>query len=272
MHRVLSYPGSKWNIARQIVELIPEHHSYVEPYFGSGAVFFNKKPSEIETINDLDDDVPNLFSCIRKDPERLAGMAAATPYSRKTYDSQFDGMNPEDPFERALGFLIKCWQGHGFRTNQYKVGWKNDVVGRESMYALRNWYRLPAWIMEIAERLRGCQIECAPALDVIRRFNNKQVCMYVDPPYLLNTRSGKQYKHEMNEQDHVELLEELVHSKAKILLSGYESELYDDYLSGWNKFSFNCTAEYGMKRTEVLWTNFGSPVRQLSIFDMQMNL
>ena len=57
MHRVLRYPGSKWNIARQIVELIPEHHSYVEPYFGSGAVFFNKKPSEIETVNDLDDEV-----------------------------------------------------------------------------------------------------------------------------------------------------------------------------------------------------------------------
>lgn len=56
MECVLKYPGSKWNIASAIVNLIPEHHSYVEPYFGSGAVFFNKNPSNIETINDLDDD------------------------------------------------------------------------------------------------------------------------------------------------------------------------------------------------------------------------
>lgn len=51
MNRVLSYPGSKWNIAAKLIELIPPHHSYVEPYFGSGAVLFNKPPSDIETVN-----------------------------------------------------------------------------------------------------------------------------------------------------------------------------------------------------------------------------
>ena len=55
MHKVLKYSGSKWNIAGKLVELIPPHKSYVEPYFGSGAVLFNKRPSRIETINDLDD-------------------------------------------------------------------------------------------------------------------------------------------------------------------------------------------------------------------------
>lgn len=72
MRTVLKYPGSKWNIAPQLVELIPEHHSYVEPFFGSGAVLFNKPASDIETINDLDSDVVNLFRCIQKDAERLA--------------------------------------------------------------------------------------------------------------------------------------------------------------------------------------------------------
>ena len=56
MRTVLKYPGSKWNIATRLVELIPEHHSYVEPFFGSGAVLFNKPVSDIETINDLDHD------------------------------------------------------------------------------------------------------------------------------------------------------------------------------------------------------------------------
>lgn len=53
MRKVLKYPGSKWNIAGQLVGLIPPHHSYVEPFFGSGALLFNKPSSDIETINDL---------------------------------------------------------------------------------------------------------------------------------------------------------------------------------------------------------------------------
>lgn len=61
MKRVLKYPGSKWNIAKDIVALIPEHKSYLEPFFGSGAVLFTKSPSKIETINDIDGDVVNLF-------------------------------------------------------------------------------------------------------------------------------------------------------------------------------------------------------------------
>ena len=72
MKTVLKYPGSKWNIAGKLVNMIPQHHSYVEPFFGSGAVLFNKNVSDIETVNDLDSDVTNLFRCIQKDSERLA--------------------------------------------------------------------------------------------------------------------------------------------------------------------------------------------------------
>lgn len=175
MKAVLKYPGSKWNIASQIVKLIPEHHSYVEPFFGSGAVLFNKSPSDIETINDLDSDVTNLFRCIQKDSERLAKLVMTTPFSREEYDRQFEVPNEAiciDSFERAVNFLIRCWQGHGFRTNGYKVGWKNDVQGRERMYALWNWYRLPEWIIAIAERLRKVQIECRP-----RRFIENSVAV-----------------------------------------------------------------------------------------------
>lgn len=259
MRTVLKYPGSKWNIASQLVEMIPEHHSYVEPFFGSGAVLFNKTPSDIETINDLDSDVTNLFHCIQKDSERLARLVMTTPFSREEYDNQFeisDGAICIDSFHRAAGFLIRCWQGHGFRTNGYKVGWKNDVVGRERAYALWNWYRLPGWIIDIAERLRRVQIENRPALEVIKRFNYENVFMYLDPPYLLETRRGKQYKHEMTDAEHEEMLKELLQSKAQIMISGYESEMYNDYLKGWNKYIFNSCAEHGKPRKEVIWMNY----------------
>ena len=61
MNAILKYPGAKWRIAGWIIENMPTHHSYVEPYFGSGAVFFNKPLSNIETINDLDGEVVNFF-------------------------------------------------------------------------------------------------------------------------------------------------------------------------------------------------------------------
>lgn len=266
MKSVIKYPGSKWNIAPQLVELIPEHHSYVEPFFGSGAVLFNKPVSDIETVNDLDSDVVNLFRCIQKDSERLARLVMTTPFSREEYERQFEGCTSTlyaSNFQRAAGFLIKCWQGHGFRTNGYKVGWKNDVVGREKAYALWNWYRLPDWIIDITERLRKVQIENRPALEVIERFNYTQVFMYLDPPYVLGTRSGKQYMHEMTDAEHEELLQMILQSRAKIMISGYETDMYNDYLSGWEKRQFSSCAEHGKPRIETVWMNYKA--------DLQMN-
>ena len=267
MRAVLKYPGSKWRIAPALASMIPEHQTYVEPYFGSGAVLFNKPQSDIETINDIDSEVTNLFKCIQRDSERLARLVMTTPYAREEYDNQFnipDAMYVTS-FQRAAGFLIRCWQGHGFRTNGCKAGWKNDVQGRERMYALWNWYRLPEWIVEIAERLRSVQIENRPALEVINRHNYNNVFMYIDPPYLLGARTGKQYAYEMTDQDHEILLQTIQKSRAKIMISGYESDMYNDYLHNWTKESFNSQAEHAGPRTEVVWMNYS---RQLNLMDI----
>ena len=86
MKSILQYPGSKWRIAKQIVSLFPPHHTYLEPYFGSGAVLFNKSRSDIETINDLDENVVNFFQWLKNDPEKLAHELWYIPYPmrRKT--------------------------------------------------------------------------------------------------------------------------------------------------------------------------------------------
>ncbi|GED58403.1 DNA adenine methylase [Brevibacillus formosus] len=67
--RILHYPGSKCSMADWIIEHIPEHTTYLEPCFGSGAVFFNKESSALETINDHYGDVENLFKVIRDHPQ-----------------------------------------------------------------------------------------------------------------------------------------------------------------------------------------------------------
>lgn len=270
MRPVLKYPGSKWNIARQLVGLIPEHHSYLEPYFGSGAMLFNKRPSDMETVNDLDSEVVNLFRCIQKDSARLSRLVETTPYSREEYERQFTGTPQElyaSDFQRAAGFLVRCWQGYGYRTDGSRTGWKNDVRGRERAYALRDWYRLPEWIIGITERLKMVQIENRPALEVIKRFDHGDVFIYADPPYLLSTRSRKQYRHEMADADHEELLKALLKSRAKVMISGYESEMYNDCLAGWEKASFASCAEQGKPRREIIWMNY-SMGKQMTIYDM----
>ena len=193
MNCVLKYPGAKWGLAPWIIGFFPPHHSYLEPFFGSGGVLFKKSRSNIETINDLDGEVINLFECIKEDPERIARSIYFTPYAKAVYNRAFSKEPTTDRFARAEHLLIRCNMGHGFRTTGERVGWKNDVSARERAYAARAWADLPDIILEAAERLRGVQIECSPALDLISRFNSSKVLIYCDPPYLLSTRHGKQY-------------------------------------------------------------------------------
>lgn len=265
MKAVMKYPGSKWSIVDWIIQFFPEHHSYVEPFFGSGAVLFNKPRSDIETVNDLDDNVVNLFEWIKKDPEKMAHEIYYTPYARKVYDDAFASV-PEDSLQKAVNFYIRLNMGHGFRTNGEKVGWKNDVQGREKAYASQDWCHLPEKIMQAAERLRGVQIENRPALDVIQRFNYKNVLLYLDPPYMPDVRHGKQYRHEMyDEKSHRRLLEAAREHKGPVLISGYETELYNDMLADWHREETTCYSQVCSKKKEILWMNF-KPVIQFSLF------
>lgn len=263
MKTLLRYPGSKWNLANRIVDLLPKHKSYLEPYFGSGAVLFTKPPSAIETVNDLNEDIVNLFEIVRDNPDKLVERLFLTPYSRKVYDEVFT-KQPADKIEKAVHFVIKSVMSHGFRTIE-KSGWKNDINGREKAYAVRHWNELPEIIQEMTLRLKQVQIENRPALELIKRFNKSDVCMYIDPPYMLSTRTRKQYSYEMSDEDHAELLDVICQSKAKILLSGYDSELYNDKLKDWHRLEFSATAEKGLKRTEVLWLNY-EPQTQIELF------
>lgn len=260
--QVLKYPGSKQRLAGWVISHMSIHHSYLETYFGSGAVLLNKARSPIETVNDIDGDVTNLFTCIRDHAHELASLVAGTPYARQEYDNAFKHDECE-PLEQARRFLIRCWMAAGPRTGM-KNGWKNDVVGREAAYAVRNWYRLPQWIESVADRLRLVQIENMPAVDLIQRFNNSNVFIYANPPYLPSLRMKNLYRYEMTEDDHIQLLEVLMRHTGPVMLSGYDNELYDTMLTGWKKCNIKTTAERGASRVETIWMNYVE--NQLSIF------
>lgn len=254
MKCVLKYPGAKNRLAPWICEYIPEHKVYLEPYFGSGAVFFNKVPARIETLNDLDENVVNYFQVVREKSDKLAEQLEMTPYSRDEYYRACEFNSKDSDIEKARKFAVRCWQGFGC-SNLYRNGFRSSQQSK-SPHTTKEWSGIPERIRLASERLKNAQIENLPATEVIKRYDTSDVFMYVDPPYLHGTRKNYLYKHEMKDDAHVELLELLVSHPGKVLLSGYNNEMYNDMLQGWNRVQKKTQAEAGIPRVETLWMNY----------------
>jgi DNA adenine methylase len=247
----LRYPGAKWSIAPRIVANFSDHYHYVEPYFGSGAVFFSKAASGHELINDLNGVAINMFRMLRDHTEDLCWALEATPWSREEYDGShvLTGDNLED----ARRFVVRCWQAHASDLAK-KTGWKNRGSRQRAGGMSIRWQKVPEQLRAVAERLQDAEIENRPALEVIRRFNTADTLIYADPPYLPSTRTQKMYGEEMTEQEHIELLEVLLNHAGHVVLSGYANDLYTTMLAGWQQIEIAPPkVEKGAPRVEVLY-------------------
>jgi len=262
MNNILKYPGSKWKIAQWIISHFPEgyeHLAYLEAFFGSGAVFFTKERSRVETINDLNDDVVNLFRIVRDYPEELAQAIYFTPWARTEYEQSYD-RSECDELEKARRFLVRMWQAIGAKSCN-RTGWRKDIANTNGNKT-RFHATLPDNILLACERLkhtrgnRVVQIENKDALELIRYHNTVDTLIYADPPYLKSVRNGKLYGHELNDDDHRRLLVALQEHKGPVVLSGYASTMYDDVLHGWYKYETQTLAESSRHRTEVIWCNY----------------
>lgn len=261
--RILHYPGSKWSMAEWIISKMPAHTTYLEPYFGSGAVLFNKPPAVLETVNDLDGNVVNLFRVVRDRPDELARAIYWTPYSREEYLSCQTGGDSD--LDNARQFLVRCWQSIRVKTGSIS-GWKCRGTADDS-YRIKQWNSLSDKFAVVAERLKEVQIENRPAFQVIARYNRPDVLIYADPPYLLETRNGAIYGNEMTDCDHIQLLEALIGHQGPVFLSGYDNSLYNERLPGWSREERQQIVETGQSRTEVLWIN---PIAAGQVGQMQL--
>lgn len=254
--KVLRWPGSKWRLAKRIVSIIPEHKVYIEPYFGSGAVFFNKCKCNNEILNDLDGNVVNLFRTIRDFPQELSMALEYTPYSREEYKNV--DLECKEPIERARRFLVRSNMARG-ATQKYKTGWRN-AGPKESLTrkqrVVREWNKLPNSVLIASKRLKDAEIENTDAIKLIKKYNYEECLFYIDPPYLLDTRNGKYYNKEMTDLEHLQLLKTIKDHKSKIIISGYDSELYNQILIGWKKINIMATTESKEKKVECLWVNY----------------
>jgi len=247
----LRYPGSKWSIAPLIVGQFAPHYHYVEPYFGSGAVFFTKPVSPHELVNDVNALAINFFRVLRDRTDDLVFALEATPWSRAEYDASH--ILTDDPLEDARRFVTRIWQAHASDLAK-KTGWKNRGSKQSARGMSVRWQRVPAELAELAGRLKDAEIECRPALEVIRRFSTRDTLIYADPPYLMETRTQRLYAYEMTVDEHVEMLAALKEHPGPVVLSGYDNALYNEHLSDWKKVSVKPPkVEKQAERVEALW-------------------
>ena len=260
MDTILKFPGGKWRIADWIISFFPEHKVYCEPYFGSGAIFFNKQPVYTETINDIDGDIYNLFMVCRNYPLELAKEINLTLFSREEF--QHCNERSDNPVEQARRTLVRYHQSFG-TSNSSLNSWRNvQTYGGPRCATM--WNYLPEAIIKCCERLKQAQIKNIDGIELIKRYNDKDTLLYLDPPYLPELRKKNIYKCEMKEEKHIELLETIKKSNSMIVLSGYDNKLYNSVLSDWYAAEKKTTAQMGKQRTEKLWMNF-QPNTQITL-------
>jgi DNA adenine methylase len=280
----LKWHGGKHYVARYVLDLMPPHLHYVEPYFGSGQVLFARDPADrklwwpgltsdgrkadgvIEVINDRNRDLMNFYAVL-KDPqgfERLRHLLELTRHTEAEWESSRDLLASEeaDPVRRAAALFTCCRQSLSGRMKAYAPVVRTRLRGgRED--GVNGWWGAVEGLWEVHCRLRDVRDLCRDAVDVILKEDTPATLFYCDPPYLHETRTAKKVygPHEMTDADHRKLLDVLRGCKGRVILSGYASQLYDTALAGWNRKEIplpNNAAGGKKKRrmTEVLWANF----------------
>lgn len=269
---VLRWLGGKFRLADWIVSQFPPHDTYCEPFGGAASVLLAKPPCRTEVYNDLDDDLVGLFRVLRDDAlaARLIRQIELTPFSRAEFLAAYEPC--EEPVERARRLVVRSFMGFGScaarkdRTTGFRTGARKGDAP-----ASREWSTYPPSLWAVVERLKGggargangVSIERRPASQVIAMRDHPTALFYVDPPYMHGTRSPKRtrtapsngYTHELNDADHIALLEHLCRVEGMVILSGYASAIYDRLLVGWTRVERQTVADGARPRTEILWSN-----------------
>ena len=244
-------------MAKWIISHFPPHRVYVEPFGGAASVLLRKPRSYAEVYNDMDDEVVNVFRVLRE-PEsrdRLVEALELTPFARTEFKDTYE--TASDPVEQARRTIARSFMGHGSSAihRKWRTGFRSDS-NRSGTTPAHDWRNLPATLPQAIDRLRGVVIENRDAFSVIERFDGPDTLFYVDPPYVLETRSTRHhYRFELDDTEHKRLAELLHKVEGFAVLSGYDCEIYRDSYGDWPKATRRVWADGGIPREETLWMN-----------------
>lgn len=261
-------PTGRWVAAL----LLPPHskHTYCEPFAGCLGVLLQRKPAQLEIINDADRAIVNWWRTVRHQPDLLARSVATTPYAR--YEHQ---QSVRIAQEMADSFAGKELPEEG--DLQWAAAWvnavDNSIGGRppgpkcvwQASYkrAKRPWLTLPDRIAPLAHRLGDVLLEQAEdGVDVLHRTADaSDIMIYADPPY---RESDDPYTVKVDQQ---RLDEALLAQHGAVAVSGYPQDRPALDAAGWLRHELDTTLATGghlnaakrPPRKECLWTNYEPP-------------
>ena len=275
---LMSYLGGKAKLADELhgrISLYMKKYdldTYVEVCGGSGKVLMG-----IEGVRRVYSDIGrglcdlmNVLKC-RNKIDNLIYILEQVPYNRANFNRAVKGWNKVgvDPLLRAVYTYQACqWSIVGNMKNFY---WSKDPFVNEHMVAdfydnldnLHGFY----WIMKDVEVHRRCLFDTITAYK-----NDPKVFFMIDPPYAVKPREGskklkKHYENHFTVDDHRRMVQELLKVKGKVLVCGYETELYDELLeNGWKRHFLDritvASSSFGgnlpeiREANEFIWTNF----------------
>lgn len=224
------YWGAKVRMAPWIIEQLPEHTHYVEACAGSAAVMAVKEPVELETLNDTYSEITNFWR-ILKDPQtcaELIDLVAFTPYSMEEFQLALEN-EPRNPIEQAYTFLIRMQMA----VVPGKTGWsycKTGATGKKANKPGR-WANMPELLTLAAQRFEKVQITNWDILELIDRLDAPGVLIFIDPPYIEETRPNSTKSRSAYVEDefpHERLIEKIQTTHhASFAATHYPHPLYD---------------------------------------------
>lgn len=263
---LVPYYGGKWRVTPWILQHMPPHRAYVEPFGGVASVLLCKPPAFTEVYNDLNRYVVSLFRVLRTPHlcAELVDRVELTPYSREEYEQAwYTKDSPDDSIvDIAWKFIVFAYQGTGATSTSDRTslsGWENRIysAGRLSCNKDRGrtWAGYPKRLVEAAHRLRSVAVEHRDAFDIIKNYAGtpeSDTLFYLDPPYL----DVKGYPNTPFTREHHErLIDTVTALDCMVMLSGYDSPLYQDRLKDWTVYRRASTALNNKDTIECLWLN-----------------
>jgi DNA adenine methylase len=256
--------GGKSYLAKWIIEYFPENYQemvYLEPFCGGANVLLNKDPSKEEVINDLDANIIILLKIIRDQCTQFLRKIKRVGYKEANFEAALkrDGATDNNDINKAINeFILRRMSRGGLKK---AFAWSNRNRGGQPG-EINAWETIIDLIPEISQRLQNVFIFNKSAIPLLKIFDEPNVLVYADPPYLHETReSPDTYTHEMLVDDHMALAEVLNNFKGKVLISGYPSRLYNKLYKNWRcekKKIANHASQQKVKpiKVELLWCNF----------------
>jgi DNA adenine methylase len=261
----ITYYGGKIRLAPWIVNVMKRYDfkRYVEPFGGSAAVLFAKKPSKCEIYNDLHSNLITLYRVLRapRQFKKFIEYVECAPYSRQVFNDSRRALEDKtlSDVERALAFFVCLRQSFSNLMNS----WSTPSECSRTVAAVSYW-RAISRLPEIHQRLKHVHIEQMDAIECIKKYANTRSLLYVDPPYVHSTRvAPKIYRHEFSDEQHRELVQTLLEVPGHKILSGYEHSVYLPLLdNGWTLLTRRicCHASGKSKKTYRVECLYCSPV------------